>query len=243
MDENFTLWTEYFIVNKQSLQPIYWDDPYRLDPHEYATIARSIQQFQIGESSEGKYLIESTKRYMSGNPDKSYLEALIQFVHEEQRHALDLALFMDKQNIPTIRKHWVDQTFRKLRRFATLEQSITVLLTAEIIAAVYYDALKKTTKSRTLIELCEQILRDESMHIEFQSDALRQFARKRLKGINRLIRFSRLFLLSGTLAVVWFYHGKVFRAGGYSLRAFLKGALAEHERSERIIERRTHQPY
>jgi hypothetical protein len=84
------------------LQPIYWDDPYRLDPQEYATIARSIQQFQIGESSEGKYLIESTKRYMSGNPDKSYLQALIRFVHEEQRHAQDLALFMDKQNIPTM---------------------------------------------------------------------------------------------------------------------------------------------
>ncbi|MDQ0064020.1 hypothetical protein J2T14_006247 [Paenibacillus harenae] len=58
MDENFTTWTEYFIVNKQSLKPIYWDDPYKLDPQEYATIARSIQQFQIGESSEGKYLIE-----------------------------------------------------------------------------------------------------------------------------------------------------------------------------------------
>ncbi|MDQ0116510.1 hypothetical protein [Paenibacillus harenae] len=242
MDENFTTWTEYFIVNKQSLKPIYWDDPYKLDPQEYATIARSIQQFQIGESSEGKYLIESAKRYLSGNPDKSYLQALIHFVHEEQRHAQDLALFMHKQNIPTIRKHWVDQTFRKLRRFATLEQSITVLLTAEIIAAVYYDALKESTKSRTLIELCEQILGDESMHIKFQSDALRQFARKRSKGINRLIRFSRLFLLYGTMTVVWFYHGKVFRAGGYSLMAFIKGALAEHDRSERIIEQRTHRP-
>lgn len=130
----------------------------------------------------------------------------------------------------------MDQTFRKLRRFATLEQSITVLLTAEIIAAVYYETLKKTTKSRTLIELCEQILRDESMHIEFQSDTLRQFAWKRPKGINLLIRFSRLFLLSGTLAVVWFYHGKVFRAGPLQPEVVLKGALAEHERSERIIE-------
>lgn len=243
LDENMRSWSEYFSENKRNLQPILWDDPYRLDPQEYATIAHSIQQFQIGESSEGKYLIESAKRYLSGNPDKSYLQALIQFVHEEQRHAKELALFMSKQNIPMIRKHWVDQIFRKLRRFATLEQSITVLLTAEIIAAVYYDALKKATKSRTLTNLCEQILRDETKHIEFQSDALRSFARKRPKGINRLIRFSRLFLLSGTLAVVWCYHGKVFRAGGYSLNAYLKGALAEHERSEHIIERRMHQPY
>ncbi|MDQ0064021.1 hypothetical protein [Paenibacillus harenae] len=79
--------------------------------------------------------------------------------------------------------------------------------------------------------------------MKFQSDALRQFARKRSKGINRLIRFSRLFLLSGTLTVVWFYHGKVFRAGGYSLKAFIKEALSEHDRSERIIEHRTHRPY
>ncbi|TYP69507.1 hypothetical protein [Paenibacillus methanolicus] len=232
MDVHYGAWSRYYRENKTRLRELDWDDPYRLDEAEYKTIAGSIQQFQIGESSEGKYLIEAAKRYLAGRRDQSYLESLILFIQEEQRHARELARFMERQHIPRIRSHWVDGVFRKLRRFASLEQSITVLLTAEIIASVYYIALRQATKSPLLIGICDQILADEAKHVEYQCVALGEFARRRAKPMNRVAGLLRRVLLTGTLAVVWFYHGKVFRAGGYRFASFCQGAFAVFDEAE-----------
>lgn len=235
MDFNFEAWIDYFQENKMNVNQLDWSEKYQLSTGELQTIYRSIQQFQIGESSEGKFLIESPKKYLAEQNDKSYLQALILFIQEEQRHAYELGLFMKKQHIPIIKKHWVDQVFRKLRRFANLEQSITVLLTAEIIATVYYDALKRVTSSKTLIRICEQILRDEAKHVEFQSVALNRISKHRNTLLKKLMGSTRLFLLSGTLIIVWLYHYKVLKAGGYHFIKYFKSALNEHYRAEKII--------
>ncbi|WP_164672387.1 hypothetical protein [Bacillus velezensis] len=47
-----------------------------------------------------------------------------------------------------------------------------MLLTAEVIAAVYYDALKNVTGSVCLQSICGQILIDEKQHFEFQAETL-----------------------------------------------------------------------
>ncbi|MGG0158230.1 hypothetical protein ABEY11_12450 [Bacillus velezensis] len=47
-----------------------------------------------------------------------------------------------------------------------------MLLTAEAIAAVYYDALKNVTGSVCLQSICGQILIDEEQHFEFQAETL-----------------------------------------------------------------------
>ncbi|MGG0914891.1 hypothetical protein ABE147_10115 [Bacillus velezensis] len=51
---------------------------------------------------------------------------------------------------------WEIVFFRRLRRFASLEQSITVLLTGSVC----------------LQSICGQSLIDEEKHIEFQAEAL-----------------------------------------------------------------------
>ncbi|MGB8002086.1 MAG: ferritin-like domain-containing protein [Anaerobacillus sp.] len=235
MNFDFRSWVDYFKNNKGNLHSIEWSEGYQLSSHEYHTIYQSLQQFQVGERSEGKFLIKSTKRYLSKMKDHSYLQAIILFIHEEQRHAKELARFMEKQQIPTIRKHWVDQVFRKLRRFASLEQSITVLLTAELIATVYYDALKRSTKSKVLRGICEQILDDEAKHVEFQSVALHQMSNNRKKVTKGIVKAIRMSLFLGTLIIVWFQHHKVFRAGGYGVVKYFKYALLEYRRAEKII--------
>ncbi|MFG3444326.1 hypothetical protein ACGFZ1_06430 [Bacillus velezensis] len=48
-----------------------------------------------------------------------------------------------------------------------------MLLTAEVIVAVYYDALKNVTGSVCLQSICWQILIDEEKHIEFQAEKLK----------------------------------------------------------------------
>jgi bacterioferritin (cytochrome b1) len=232
---NFAKWFDYFANNKLNLLAIRWDDAYVLTEDERKTITKSIQQFQLGENSEGKHLINSAKKYAARTGDHLYYDALIDFIKEEQRHAKDLARFMRLQGIPLVRNHWVDQVFRKMRRFAGLELSVIVLITAEIIAKVYYQALKQSTNSTILKDLCHQILRDEEKHVEFQSQTLRKLNAGRNQLVNGTGRLFHRVLLEGTLLVVWQQHSKVFIAGGYTFSQFLSACRHEFRESNRMI--------
>ncbi|TJY43855.1 ferritin-like domain-containing protein [Cohnella pontilimi] len=231
MDFNF--WKNYFLNNKLNLKLIEWDEDYNLSTYERETIIKSIQQFQLGENSEGKYLINNAKKYVLKTQDQDYYDALLEFIREEQRHARDLAKFMRRQDIPLIQDHWVDQVFRKLRRFAGLESSVMVLITAEIIAKVYYKALKMCTNSKVLNGLCDQILQDEEKHVEFQSETLRKLTEHRNKTLISISRFIHRALLEGTLIIVWNQHNEVFRAGGYSFSSFCSACRNEFKESKK----------
>ncbi|SDW23423.1 ferritin-like domain-containing protein [Paenibacillus sp. CF384] len=231
---DFAVWKHYFLHNQQNLRAIDWEDSYRLTEAERRCIQKSVQQFQLGESSEGKHLIQQAKRYAERTGNHDYYEAVAAFIREEQRHARDLARFMRGQQLPTIRGHWVDHVFRKLRQFAGLELSVMVLITAEIIAKVYYVALERSTKSKTLQDLCDQILQDEEKHVEFQSETLCKLGEGRWSVVNRSYRLAHRVLLEGTLVVVWHQHRSVFRAGGYRFRDFLAACRKEFRLSSSI---------
>ncbi|MBP3965104.1 hypothetical protein [Paenibacillus lignilyticus] len=234
MKVDFAAWKHYFLQNQQNLRAIDWADSYRLTEAERACIRTSIQQFQLGESSEGKHLIHQAKRYAERTGHHDYYEAVTAFIREEQRHARDLARFMKGQQLPSIRGHWVDHVFRKLRQFAGLELSVMVLITAEIIAKVYYIALQRSTKSKMLQDLCDQILQDEEKHVEFQSETLYKLGEGRLSVVNRAYRLAHRVLLEGTLVVVWHQHRTVFQAGGYRFRDFLAACRQEFRLSGSI---------
>ncbi|HKR06699.1 MAG TPA: hypothetical protein VJY62_18840, partial [Bacteroidia bacterium] len=164
-----------------------------------------------------------------------YMEALTLFINEEHRHAFELKRFMSLQDIPCLKKHWTDTVFRQLRRFGGLEQSISVLLTAEFIAAVYYKSLKQSTRSVVLRQICDQILSDEEMHIRFQSEAISQFYAGRSSFLNKLVTVAKRILLEGTMIVVWSGHEKVLGAAGDDFFKFRKKCLLESAKSMHII--------
>jgi len=96
-----------------------------------------------------------------------------------------------------------------------------VLITAEIIAKVYYKALREATGSPLLQRLCDQILMDEDQHILFQSWTLGLFFSQK-NGLKKfLTRGWHRILMTGTMVIVWIQHGRVLRAGGYSFSSFL----------------------
>jgi glutamyl/glutaminyl-tRNA synthetase len=232
---NFNSWIDYFILNKRDLMTISWTEIYKLTKEEFETIFDSIRIFQKGESSEAKHIFKTAKQFLNNQPDQSYMDALTLFINEEHRHAFELKRFMSLQDIPCLKKHWSDTVFRQLRRFGGLEQSISVLLTAEFIAAVYYKALKHSTHSIVLNQICEQILSDEEMHIRFQSEAISQFYADRSRYFNKLITIAKRILLEGTLLVVWQGHEKVFSASGYDFFKLRKECLSEFYKSMHII--------
>jgi len=217
---NWTEWTQYFQRNRQHLLSINWEDTYRLSDYEKTAILASLQQFQLGESSEGKHLLAAAQRFADHSGEADYVSALQLFIQEEQRHARDLERFMMQQGLPLAQHHPVDSIFRWLRRSFNLEVCIVALLMAEIIAVAYYKALHDATAAPVLRGICQQILRDEAQHLRFQLDTL-----ARLRCGRSPIRFFvtdifQRILFVGILMVVWSGHRRVFRAGGVSFGQF-----------------------
>jgi hypothetical protein len=224
-------WLIYFRRNSESLSPIPWEIGAELSTEEKRAITKSIRAFQLGESSEGRHLQRSAEAWAQQHGDTCYAEAIRMFIKEEQRHAADLAHFMDINGIGLIQKAWTDTLFRCIRRLAKLELSIMVLLTAEIVAQVYYVALRDSTNSTILRSICEQILRDEEEHVRFQCERLAIMARN--YGCARLVvryGFQRFFMLM-TLPIVWASHRHAYRAGGFSFGRFASETWLAFSRS------------
>lgn len=230
-ENKFLYWFNHFKNNQNHFEQIDWELDKKLTSTEISTITCSIQQFQKGENSEGKHLIHYAKKY----GDSIYLETIKLFIKEEQKHALVLSKFMKIQGIEKIKEHWVDNVFRSLRKLTSLENSIIVLLTAEIIASVYYIALRECSNSKTLKDICNQVLLDEEMHINFQSFTLSEFYKNK-SSISKI--YSRLFhriLMTGTILIVWLYHRQIFLQGGFSFYSFYQSVFVEYFRSEKMI--------
>ena len=228
---DFFQWKKYFTSNESHFEDINWETPDRLTPEEKSLITSSLQQFQKGEQSEGRHLFSFARSF----PDHWYLEAIRLFIVEEQTHARVLGKFMEKEGIPKIKHHWVDHIFRWLRKLAGLENTIIVLVTAEIIAKQYYKALRDATGSVLLKQLCIQILKDEDQHILFQSYALHVLYHERRSWGRLLSRGWHFILMAGTILIVWMHHRRVLKAGAYSFLSFSLSTMLVFLESDKLI--------
>jgi len=213
-------WVAYYRRNGDTLARIPWEEGAELTAKEKQAIAKSVQGFQLGESSEGHHLQHAAEAWGGKHSDGEYAEAIRLFIQEEQRHSRELGRFLEMNGIPLIEKSWTDSLFRSVRRAAGLELSIVVLLTAEIVAQVYYVALREATGSRVLQTICDQILRDEEEHVRFQSERLAILARDYSPARIALRFLFQRLLMAVTLPIVWSVHRHALYAGGYSFARF-----------------------
>jgi hypothetical protein len=230
-------WRRHFLAAAVTADRLPWSDPTQLSREEYRCVQSSIQQFQLGEGSSGRRLLQRGREFAHAAGDPDFLEALALFVKEEQRHSGYLLRFMQREGIPASSSHWVDTVFRRLRVLAGLELSLRVLVSAEIIAIPYYRALGAATQSRLLRAICGRILQDEAAHLRFQASMLSRLVSNRPLLADRIVSaIHRLFLLI-TCLVVWREHGRVFRAAGYARAGFLAEALWEFDRLDNAVGR------
>lgn len=226
----FYKWKIYFELNRDHFSAIDFEQEQLLTAADKKCITKSLQQFQKGEQSEGRHLFAFAKRFA----DPYYLESIKLFICEEQRHAAVLGAFMKKQGIPFIKNHWVDGVFRWLRKLAGLENTVRILLIAEIIAKVYYKALYLATGSVLLKEICQQILKDEEQHIRFQCEALHHFYAGKSLPARFFIRFLQAILITGTMIVVWWHHRTVLKAA-YTMPRFFSETFRVFMEADRMI--------
>lgn len=212
-------WSRYFTANHRRRLKIDFSEEQGLTEEERRLIFPSIRAFQKGEGSDGRHLLDAAKAFAkeTGNPE--YEEAMSWFVKEENWHSAYLRRYMNFYQVKPAEKSFLDHMFRRLRQVGGLKCEVTILVTAEMIALTYYDALGKCTDSPALKSICGQMLHDELPHISFQSYTLSHFK-------NSLVdRWMRIGLMEVTLLLVWGAFHRVYEAGGYSFRRYLKENL------------------
>ena len=91
------------------------------------------------------------------------------FIAEEQNHSGILGRFLDREGIPRLTNDWVDGAFRRLRKLAGLDICAMTLVTAEVLAIPFYQALRDATRSALLRSICVRILCDEAAHLNYQA--------------------------------------------------------------------------
>ena len=220
-------WYQYYVKNAVTPDGIPWDTEEQITDDERDCIKDSIAAFQLGEYSEGRGLKKFAEEYARNFDDDYLLKITRLFIGEEQNHALLLKRFMTIHNLPTIQKNWTDTVFRRLRKNVSYEWSITVLIVAEIIALVYYKALRECTKSIVLKRICDKILADETEHVKYESELI-SCIRNSNPPLQKLFMISfHRFLYSGTVVVVYFSHRMVLNRGGYHAIRFWRCCMQE----------------
>lgn len=230
MKKFFAEWLEHFEWNATEPDTLPWDARRDLTEEEKGLIGKSLSTFQLGENSEGGALRKFAREYGKRRGCELLPRITDLFVDEERNHSLLLAKFMGKHGIAALTRDWTDSIFRRLRKQAGFEMSVSVLITAEIISLVYYRALSEATGSRLLKAVCFKILEDEKAHVEYESALLAWARARRGPFIRRAWRAGQRVFFAGTAAVVYREHRAVLRRAGLDFKTFFRAAFREFDR-------------
>jgi hypothetical protein len=224
-------WIGYFRKNLQNKR-IDWSLKSQLTETERKNIVKSVQAWQLGETSDGAHLLAASKKYADAIGDGFYCEAVQLFIKEEQKHGNNLGRYLDLIGEKRIARDWGDTLFRKIRYFNTSMELWTIaVITVESAAQIFYQSLKDATKCTLLKQVCTDILIDEAFHIDFQQQRLAIiFSGKTV--MQKIISFQcyRLFYFS-TILVVWMAHRKLFKAGNNNLAKYLRKMNLKFEKT------------
>ena len=224
-------WNRYFVKNAHFLVIPFENDI--LTEREKKLVCPSIGQFQQGEYSDGKHLKKAADRFAEETKNKDYKNCIRWFIREENAHSGYLKSYMDHYHVRVKKNVILDRIFRKLRKLVGLQCEVIMLVTAEIIALSYYDALQDATKSHALRTICQRMLHDEISHIIFQSYTLSHFKHR------FYIRWIRVLLMEITSVATWISCRKVFLEVGWTFKKFLRNNLLYLYQSVRLSESRS----
>lgn len=207
-------WVRHFGENLK-IQRVDWDTEISITTKEKQAVLKSLQAWQLGETSDGSHLLTAARRYANQTHDMIYPLAVELFIKEEQKHGNNLGKYLDLMGEKRVSKDWGDTLFRKIRYYNTsMELWTLAVITVESTAQIFYQSLKDATNCPLLKQICTDILIDEAAHIEFQQQRM-QTIYQATNPVTRLARYwAYKYFYYGTIAVVWFAHRKVFEAGG-----------------------------
>ena len=232
--QSSTEWVAEFQQNAASLLEVPWGEGVVFTPAERELVAASLPAWQLGESSDGLHLLGAAKRYAAQKNDPDFVDAIQLFIREEQRHGADLGRVLDLAGIPRKTWDWGDTVFRLFRHLRPrIELTATVVIAVEILALLYYAAVRRSVSSPVLRRVCEQILRDEPRHLRFQCERMAMILDGRPPFLRGLTLLGQRFVFLGTMLAVWLSHRRVLKADGYTFRRYWRNAWGRFDRASR----------
>ena len=234
-------WISYFTVNLQE-ERINWQQTPSITAAELKSVLKSLQAWQLGETSDGHNLIKASTKYAAKNKDLFYVDAVRLFIKEEQKHGNNLGRYLDAIEEPRIKKNWGDSLFRKIRYFnSSMELWTLAVITVENAAQVFYQSLKDATQCRLLREICTDILIDEAPHIRFQQQRLAVIFETKKPLVRSLSLFFYSIFYFATTLLIWLAHRQVFKAGGNSFKNYFKKMNLKFKKTIGRLPKRTTQ--
>ncbi|RZJ72997.1 hypothetical protein [Flavobacterium sp.] len=235
-------WTNHFTHNATQ-ERIDWTIEPKLSSGQRARILKSLQAWQLGETSDGAHLIAASKKYAHQQGDYIYPIAVELFIKEEQKHGNNLGKYLDLIGEKRVSKDWGDSLFRKIRYFNTsMELWTLAVITVESAAQLFYQSLKDATGCELLKQICDDILIDEERHIDFQAERMLAIYRTHHWSI-KPVAFAvyRTFFFS-TATIVWFGHQKVLSVGSPTFGQYMKDMGAKFRSTFGMIRKETETP-
>jgi hypothetical protein len=215
-------WIEHFTQNA-TRHRVNWNLRPQLTLKETEAILASLQAWQLGETSDGRHLLQAAGKYAKRINDPLYIEAVSLFIKEEQKHGNNLGRYLDRIGQPRIKANWGDTLFRKIRYFNTsMELWTLTVIVVESTAQVFYQSLKDATGCALLKQICTDILIDEAYHIDFQAERLKVIYQGKTAFARRLYGFAYRLFFFATAVTVWMAHKKLFRAGGNNYEKYMQ---------------------
>jgi hypothetical protein len=229
-------WVLYFEANARAVRPVPWHLGADITPAELDAVRDSVRAWQLGETSDGRHLLAAAANYAAAVGDPDFLAAVRLFIAEEQRHGAALGRFLDLAGVERAKADWGDTLFRMVRYlWPTMEVWATPVVMVETHAFVFYNAVRRATKSRVLRAICEQILADEVAHIRFQCERLAVLHRGRSRPVMWATMLAHRFLFAGITLLIWVGHRRALKAGGYDFRAFWRSAWSKMRRAWELM--------
>ncbi|MBB5039265.1 ferritin-like domain-containing protein [Prosthecobacter dejongeii] len=235
---NTSFWIHHFQTNAAVHDQLLFEEPSSLPESIREPLVHSLAIFQLGESGGGTRLRRYAREVAPLENFRGYQRAIDLFVCEEQAHARLLGRLVDHLKGSLLQKQWTNSIFRRLRFLVNLEFAIQVLLTAELVAEVYYGSLYLRVPDAAVKAACRQILRDEMKHLEFQ----RQFLAERVATFTPVGRYlwrcQFQVIHALTTRVVAWDHRQCLKALGMSFSGFVQRCRESQERFQARLDER-----
>jgi len=224
-------WLQHFRHNL-TVKRINWQTPHNLLRVEREVILKPLQAWQLGETSDGRHLLEATAKYAARENDVEYFAAMQLFIKEEQKHGENLGKYLDRIGEKRIKQNWADSLFRRVRYFNTsMELWTLTVITVESAAQVFYQSLKDATHCPLLQQICTDILIDEARHIEFQQERLMIIFNRKNKLMQWLMHPLYTVFYFATMLVIWHTYRQLFCAGNNGLAKYWKKTKLKYSKT------------
>jgi hypothetical protein len=232
-------WINHFEANTRLNHELQLPEaPCSLPEADRKEIVNSIAIFQLGESGGGTRLRRYTRSIATLENLRGYRRAVDLFVAEEQSHAALLARTVTHLRGDLLQKQWTNSIFRWMRDLVNLEFNIQVLLTAELIAEVYFGLLALRCSDPVVQTVAKKLLRDEMGHLAFQRDFLFERLKTLTPATQRLWRWQFQAIHFVTAAVVSWDHRDCLRSLNITPADFRARAVRCWQSFQSRLERR-----